>query len=166
MKVFLNIFGHTNNASLPLRMGIVITEKHQQFAELVDASYDEKGTNGQRPSEIESGNRHYTGILEIPNADKNLNAPHRLECRIVLGEPKNSEQSPPIITILMKNSNAGDMTVTKHIEGMLKRGKITVQDLISVFHPAYVRGEIKSSNDCEDLYREKIESIKLDTINV
>jgi hypothetical protein len=52
MKVFLSIYGHTNSASLPLRMGIAITEKHQQFCELKDACYDEKGTRGQRPSEI------------------------------------------------------------------------------------------------------------------
>jgi hypothetical protein len=66
----------------------------------------------------------------------------------------------------MTDSNAGDMTVTKHIEGMLKRGKISTQDLITVFHPAYARGEIQSSNDCEDLYRGKIESIKFDSTNI
>jgi len=42
-----------------------------------------------------------------------------------------------------------DLTVTKHLEEMQKRGKISTNDLITVFHPAYTRGELKSSNDCE-----------------
>ncbi len=162
MKVFLSLFGHTNSASLPLRMGIAITEKHQQFATLENAEYDEAGSLGQRQNEIDRGNRHYTGTLVIPNKDKDAGEPYRLDCRVVLGAPRTSDQSPPVITLLMKSSNRGDMTVTAHIERMLKRSQITTQDLIKFFHPAYVRGEITSSNDCEDIYRKQVETIKLE----
>jgi hypothetical protein len=61
-------------------------------------------------------------------------------------------QSPRIITILKKDTNAGDMTVTKHISEMLKRNQITKDELIQHFHPAYVNGFIKNSNDCVEIY--------------
>jgi hypothetical protein len=162
MKVYISLFGHTNSASLPLRMGIALTAKHQQFATLENAEYDEQGSLGQRQSEIDRGNRHYTGTLVVPSEHKELDQPYRFDCRVVLGAPKSSDQSPPVITLLMKSSNRGDMTVTAHIERMLKRGQISTQDLIKYFHPAYVRGEITSSNDCEDIYREHIETITLE----
>jgi hypothetical protein len=165
MKVFLGLHGHTNSASLPLRMGIVITEKHQQFATLEHAQYDEAGSLGQRQNEIDRGNRHYTGTLVIPNERKDTDEPYRLDCRLVLGAPRSSEQSPPIVTLLRQSSNRGDMTVTAHIERMLKRGQVKTQDLIKFFHPAYVRGEITSSNDCEDIYRQCVETVKLDVRN-
>lgn len=163
MKVFLSLYGHTNSASLPLRMGIAITEKHQQFAILEDAKYDEEGTLSQRQNELDRGNKHYTGTLVIPNESRSVDKPYCLDCRVVLGSPKTSEQSPPVVTLLMKTSNRGDMTVTAHIERMLKRGQITTEDLIKYFHPAYVRGEIESSNDCEDIFRKHIVSIALDS---
>ena len=161
MNVFLSILGHTNGASLPLRMGIRISEKHQQFATLEGAQYDESGTKGQRQNEIERGNRHYSGVLAVPHEDKNRDLPYKSECRVVLGAPKSSDQSPPVITILRKDGNKGDMTVTRHIEQMLKRGQINTDDLITVFHPAYLRGEIQSSNDCEDIFRAHVESLHL-----
>jgi hypothetical protein len=166
VKVFISIFGHANSVSLPLRMGMVITEKHQQFAQLSEAQYDEIGSKNQRQSEIERGNRHYTGILEIPHSDENINSPYKLQCRVVLAQPKHHDQSPPVVTILKLDGNAGDMTVTKHIERMLKRAQISVQDLLDIFHPAYVRGEIQSSNDCEDIYRYKVEPLKLDLSSI
>jgi len=161
MKIFLSMFGHTNQASLPLRMGLSITKKHQQFATLEDAVFDEDGTKGQRQDEIERGNRHYIGTLLIPNEDWLKDAPYKYECRIVLGSPKTSDQSPPVITILRRDSNRGDMTVTAHIERMLKRGQISTQDLIEVFHPAYLNGEIQSSNDCEDIFQNRLATIKI-----
>lgn len=35
---------------------------------------------------------------------------------------------------------------------MLKKGKINVEDLIGIFHPAYLRGELLTSNQCEEIY--------------
>lgn len=161
MKIYLNIFGHANSASLPLRMGLTISEKHQQFATLENAKFDEDGTKSQRQEEIERGNRHYIGTLSVPNENKLIDKPHKFVCRVVLGTPKNSDQFPPVITILRIEKNRGDMTVTAHIERMLKRGQISTQDLIFTFHPAYIRGEVQSSNDCEDIFRKSIENIEI-----
>lgn len=152
MDIYINLKGHANNSSLPLRMGIRLTQPHQRFATLRDAAYDEAGTNSQRPSEIEQGRRHYTGTLVIPNESPEEGPPHELPCRVVLGAPSSAGQRPPVITVLRTDNSKGDLTVTRHIEGMLKRGKISAIDLIQVFNPAYVRGEIQSSNDCEEIF--------------
>lgn len=166
MKIYLGLHGHANSVSLPLRMGISITQKHQQFAGLENATFDEEGTRSQRQNEIDRGNRHYTGMLTIPNEDPAVNRPYQFNCRVVLGSPRTSEQSPPVVTILRVDSNRGDMTVTAHIERMLKRGQITKLDLIETFHPAYVQGEIQSSNDCEDIFRDRISSIPVSQVQV
>lgn len=151
MKLYLGINGHANNESLPLRFGISITQKHQQFPELINALYDEKGTLGQRQDEINSGNKHYMGELYIPN--ENINGePYKFDCRLVLSSPSIG-QSPKIITILKRDRNSGDMTVTKHISGMLKRNQIDKNDLINYFHPAYTNGLIQDSNDCEEIFQ-------------
>jgi hypothetical protein len=147
-------------------MGMAITEKHQQFATLENAAYDEVGTRGQRPEEIDRGNRHYFGTLIVPNVNPSLDQPYKFDCKVVLGVPRSSEQSPPVITLLRKDSNRGDMTVTSHIDRMLKRGQITTHDLITVFHPAYLEGKIQSSNDCEDIFRSQIENLVINQVNV
>lgn len=151
MKVFLGLNGHTNSESLPLRFGVQITETHQQFATLENALFDEAGTNKQRPDEIERGNKHYLGDLCIPNAVKGA-APICHPCRIVLGSPKHSDQAPPVVTILRQEYSHGDLTVTKHISGMVKRGRITVSDIITFLHPSYIDGNITDSNDVEEIY--------------
>ena len=98
MKVFLSLYGHTNSASLPLRMGIAITEKHQQFAILEDAKYDEEGTLSQRQNELDRGNKHYTGTLVIPNESRSVVKPYCLDCRVVLGSPK-TNSSPNLLFV-------------------------------------------------------------------
>jgi hypothetical protein len=155
MDLFLGLNGHTNNESLPLRFGIQITEQYQQFVQLIDEIYDQDGTQRQRPKEVESGNRHYIGKLVIPNADKSQSN-YFAECRVVVGIPHNSTQKPPIVTILRKEFSPGDITVTKHISGMLKRGKITVSDIVKYLHPAYTEGRITNSNDVEEVFSNEI----------
>jgi hypothetical protein len=151
MKLFLGLNGHANSESLPLRFGISIQQKHQQYPELINQTYDDKGTLGQRQIEIDSGNKHYVGELHIPNEDSSKED-YIFNCRLVLSSPSIG-QSPRIITILQVDTNPGDMTVTKHISGMLKRNKISKNELIEYFHPAYKNGLIKDSNDCEEIYQ-------------
>jgi hypothetical protein len=157
MDIFLSLNGHANALSLPLRLGIRIAEPHQQFAELEGAQFDETGTRTQRQNEIDKGRRHYTGTLVIPHESAVGGEPHRLECRLVLGEPSNAKPRHRVITVLRVDNNKGDMTVTLHLEGMLKLGKITHDDLIRVFHPAYIRGELQTSNDCEEVFSRQIQ---------
>jgi predicted transcriptional regulator YdeE len=157
VKLYLPLYGHANQTSLPLRFGIYLSEKHQCFCELEDAIFDEESTNSQRVNEIEKGRKHYTGKLSFDASDKS----HKLgpyECRVVVEMPTSAEQSPKIITVMGNGSVKGDLTVTRHIEGMLKRNQITRDDLVSIFHPAYIAGKINDSNDCENLWRDKVQS--------
>lgn len=163
MEVFLGVNGHANSLSLPLRLGMRITELHQQFARLEPAEFDEAGTRSQRQNEIVEGRRHYLGTLVIPRETGEGGEPYLLDCRVVLGEPSSANQRPRVITVLRADNNKGDLTVTRHLEGMLKRGKITNDDLIRVFHPAYVRGELQSSNDCEEVFSQHVQ-VPADTI--
>ena len=156
MKIFLGLNGHANTASLPLRLGIQITEKHQQFPTLESATFDECGTSTQRVNEINDGRKHYFGTLAIKAVDPLSPVIHRLECRVVLASPRNANDLPAVITILQKCDNKGDMTVTRHLEKMMKKGRIKVSDIIAYFHPAYVNGEILDSTDCDDIYQRMI----------
>ena len=155
MKVFLGLHGHTNSESLPLRFGVQISQTHQQFATLEHAIFDESGTNKQRPDEIDRGNKHYLGDLCIPNALKG-EAPTCYACRVVLGNPRHSDQAPPIITILRQDFSHGDLTVTKHISGMLKRGRLSIDEVIKYLHPQYINGNINDSNDIEEIHSNNI----------
>lgn len=153
IKVFISLNGHANNVSLPLRMGMRLTTKNQQFATLKNADFDETGTNSQRVVEVEKFQRkHYTGTLSIANEDEASTEVYEMECRVVLEMPASPNNRPIIVTILRRENNKGDLTVTRHLEGMLKRGKINIDDIIRHFHPAYVRDKIRNSNDCEDIF--------------
>jgi hypothetical protein len=157
MKVYIPLYGHTNTTTLPLRFGVVLKQIHQCFCELSDAVFDEEGTNQQRADEIHKGRKRYSGNLSIPSTDQSeLLGP--FNCNVVLEPPSRSDQAPRVITILGsdKESIKGDLTVSRHIEGMLKSGQITTDDLVNVFHPAYAHGLINSSNDCETIWREQV----------
>ena len=155
MKIYLPLYGHANQASLPLRFGVFLTEKHQCFCVLDDYEFDEVGTKSQRMDEIEKGRKHYIGSLSFPSPNKSETiGPFR--CRVVLELPSNDNQVPKVITLMGDGSVKGDMTVTRHIEGMLKGNQINRDDLIEVFHPAYVSGKLKNSNDCEKIWRNEI----------
>lgn len=155
MRLYLSIFGHANKASLPLRFGVSLTEKRQQFCELANAIFDEEGTSQQRAAEIEKGRKHYSGELIIRKPDDSSNF-DPMPCRVVVESPNSADQAPRVVTILTMGDVKGDLTVTRHIEGMLKRNQIQPSDLIEVFHPAYRNGNLKDSNDCEELWREHI----------
>lgn len=150
MKVFIS--KHASRVSIPLRFGFLVNERMQRDADLVDSTYDEVGTKRQRQDEIDEGRRHYTGCLVIANPD-NLSSPHKIRCRVVLGEPKSANMHPPVITLLKEDFSKGDMTVTMHIEKLLTKRKITEQQILDVLHPAYMAGEINDSTDVDDALR-------------
>lgn len=157
MKVYIPLYGHTNTTSLPLRFGVKLEAINQCFCELSDAIFDEDGTNQQRADEIHKGRKRYSGSLRIPSANPSeVYGP--FNCTVVLEPPGRPDQQMRVITIMSsdKESIKGDLTVTRHIEGMMKNGQITTNDLINVFHPAYKQGLINTSNDCEKIWYELI----------
>ncbi len=166
MNIYISINGHANRSSLPLRFGLKLLDPHQSHCKLENATYDEVGTKSQRQNEIESGRRHYVGDLIIPKP-KNAGNYSAFRCRLILDTPKSSELKPSVVTILQLENNKGDLTVTRHLEGMLKRGKINTDDLIKYYHPAYVRGEVQDSNDCESIWEKDIrpQALMIETID-
>lgn len=157
MKVYISLNGHANKVSLPLRFGLSLSEPHQQYAELVNAQFDEASTAAQRPDEIDKQRKHYTGdlVISCPTGADVEGA--RIDCRVVIEPPRNPVGCSSVITVLSRTSTPGDATVTRHLDGMLKKGRITQEDLLNVFHPAYVSGQIKDSTDCEDVFRARLE---------
>jgi hypothetical protein len=154
MELFLSINGHANRESLPLRYGLQITEKHQQFCILHDAIHDTEGTKSQRQNEIEKGRKHFGGKLEIMGVDPNKNhEPFSTKC--VIEETNDKFKLPPIVTLLRDGSRS-DLATTMHIGNMVKRGKIDVEDIIKYLHPEYIDGNIRDSNDVEEIYQTKI----------
>ncbi|MCV0439139.1 MAG: hypothetical protein K5880_10930 [Hydrogenophaga sp.] len=157
MKVFIGLNSHSNKVSLPLRFGVSLTEQHQQFATLSNPVFDPAATDSQRPDEIARMRKHYSGRLVVPHASGSAAEAYALDCRIVLELPTDDSRVPAVITVLSISSTKGDATVTRHLEGMLKKGRISKQDLIDVFHPAYAQGKIADSTDCEEVFREHLE---------
>lgn len=158
MKVFIS--EHASKVSIPLRFGFLIKERIQRDADLVDSVYDDLGTKSQRQDEIDRGRRHYTGRLVISNPE-NILLPYEIRCRVVLGEPKSSNMSPPVITLLKEDFSKGDMTVTMHIEKLLQKRKITERQILEVLHPAYIAGKINDSTDVDDALRGSNTSIPI-----
>lgn len=159
MKVFIGLNSHSNKVSLPLRFGLNLTEQHQRIAELSNPVFDAIATDAQRPDEIARMRKHYTGCLVVPHESGIAAKPYALDCRVVLELPPDDSRAPSVITVLPISTVKGDATVTRHLEGMLKKGRISSRDLLDVFHPAYLRGDIADSTDCEDVFRRHLEKV-------
>jgi hypothetical protein len=159
MKVFIGLNSHSNKVSLPLRFGVSLIEKHQQIAELSNPVFDAIATDSQRPDEIARMRKHYAGRLVVPHESGIAAKAYELDCRIVLELPSDDSRAPSVITVLSMSMTKGDATVTRHLEGMLKKGRISTRDLLDVFYPAYMRGEIADSTDCEDIFRRHLEKL-------
>ena len=161
MKVFVPQFKHINKSVLPLRFGVSITQTHQSFCELTNYQYDDEGTKRQRGDEKSRGNKHYLGTLIVNNEDRN-DQPINLKGRFVISPPREGHERDVVVTALREDIEnlKSDIAVTKHLEGMLKRGRVTTQEIIEYFHPEYMSGKINESNDLEDVFQNLIRPIK------
>ena len=165
MKVFVPQFKHINKSVLPLRFGVSITQTHQSFCELTNYEYDDEGTKRQRGDEKSRGNKHYLGTLIVNNEDRN-DQPINLKGRFVISPPREGHERDVVVTALREDIEnlKSDIAVTKHLEGMLKRGRVTTQEIIEYFHPEYMSGKINESNDLEDVFQNLIRPIKAEAI--
>ena len=151
MNIFISLNGHANQATIPLRMGVTLRKEHQAHARLHDAQYDDEGTRSQRQNEIDKGRKHYLGELVVQpenEGDEEI----RLSCRAVLSEPRTHYQDPGLVTILRSDGNKGDLTVSLALESLLKKNKISTEDIISYFHKPYIEGQIRDSHDVYEMY--------------
>lgn len=152
MEIFINLHGKLNKSSLPLRFGFSLSQQHQSFAILDDEIFDPKGTELQRGDEIERGNKHFLGTL-IVNREQKSDGQYRQKGRFVIAPPPPDKDLDRLITVLREDIEnlKNDIATTRHLEGMLKRNRITTKEIITYLHPAYLNGKIKESNDIEDI---------------
>ena len=157
MDIYFSKFGHSNKSVLPLRFGVSISEKHQQYCYLENYHFDKEGTDRQRPDEIAKGRNHYLGTLVIPPPEpigENIN----LHGRWIIQKPTVEQRRPSLVTVLREDLDdfRSDLTVTKHLEGMLKRNKVNTEEIIDYMHPAYLQGKIQNSNDLQEILENEI----------
>lgn len=158
MEVFINQFGKINNAVLPLRFGISIAQTHQCFAKLEDPVLDEEGTRRQRDDEkFDKGRKHYIGTLIVPKEGRS-EKPHRCKGRFIVGPPPPTKDLNRLITALREDVEGlrNDIATSRHLEGMLKRNRVSTKEIIDYLHPAYLNGRIQDSNDIEIILQDEI----------
>ena len=154
MKLFVPPNGHANLITFPLRFGVSIPKDQIRNVALLDEEFDEEGTENQNKRERDGGRKHYLGKIFFESSDQAIKIEE--EVRAVLEMPVRQDQYPKLITVLMKEHTAGDNTVTKHLEGMHRDGKVTTQDVATIFHKAYTEGRLRNSNDVEAVYQQEI----------
>jgi hypothetical protein len=171
MKVFINQYGHINKSVLPLRFGISINQAHQSFANLNEAEFDNTGTENQRKDEIARGNKHYLGTLSINKENKN-DGYYQCKGRFVIAPPskyliREREKRDVVVTALRPEIEnlKSDIATTKHLEGMLKKNRITTEEIVKFLHPAYLDGRIIESNDIEEILADEIKPVRQKTDN-
>lgn len=161
LNVFINLYRHINSSVLPLRYGYQLSERHQRFAQIKDAEFDSKATDNQRGDERKKGRKHYRGILKVKNENKSLKS-HEFEGQWVLEPPFRDDEYNSIVTGFRPSLEnlRGSLSVTRHIDGLLKDNKINATDIIDYLHPLYLEGNIKTSNDVQAAYEKSILPIK------
>ena len=155
MQIHIQLHGKANKISLPLRFGIHLTEQHQVKAQLEDFSYDENGTKMQSEYERDKGRRHYIGTLKLLPPSHSADD-IRVKLRAVIQDPHVNHFDPALVTVLGVEQTPGDNAVTKHLEGMLQRHRITIEDIRTIFFNEYTNGNIRDSNDLETVFSTKI----------
>ena len=157
MDVFINQFSHVNKSVLPLRFGLCITQTHQSFAKLNNEVFDPIGTDRQRGDEKDRGNQHFLGTLLIKKENKN-HGYYECKGRFVIAPPPPERDLNRVVTALLDDITnlKNDIATTKHLEGMLKRNRITTEEIIQYLHPFYLHGKVRDSNDIEEILSSEV----------
>jgi len=144
---------HAKEDSIPLRLGRCLT-KDKIYLENIE--YDEKGTNGQKPDEIERGNRHAIADLWLEaEAGESLG-----RWRFVLGRPREDWQDPPVVTVLPvdRSSIKSEGALSLLLQRERKSGKhewLTPSYVAQVLFELYRGGELRHIEDLGEHIRER-----------
>jgi hypothetical protein len=132
-KIQVVLTNHAMMDCIPLRFGIVLTNKHC----FLEASLDDEGTSKQKPSEQNSGNKHFVGNL-IQNNQIIIN-----NARFVLGKKNNYEYSRPVIAVMLKEFGLATRSVSDLIRSYRENGDLSPEEIKNELHPLYKNKEIK-----------------------
>lgn len=156
MKIFIPFNGHANKFTFPLRFGYVLEKSECWNASFEDEEFDPKGTEDQRKSDRDKGRKHYLGTLIFESPEKGIQI--REKIRGVLEMPTSSDKLPLLVTVLGTENTKGDNTISPFLEGLHQKGKITTEEIRTVFHKAYVEGRILNANDVQEIFESEIQS--------
>lgn len=142
MKV--KISEHARYDSFPLRFGFVASE----FLELVAEVEDQHATARQKPKEIRAGNKHFIGELWTCQGEKLFRA------RVVLSGENDADLHPTVITVLSEIHIPVDRAVSEIVRAKRESGTLTIEKIIEVLHPLYVKGLISTPEKLIDIFVE------------
>ena len=154
MKIFVPPYGHANRYTIPLRFGFVIDHADCWDVDLDDALIDQEGTDNQTKRNRDLGRQHYVGTLKFRPAGQHAEVKEKI--RAVIEPPNQADKLPLLVTVLNVSNTKGDNSISSYLEEMAKRGRITTEDIRTVFHEAYVKGRIQTSYDIQEIYETEI----------
>ena len=132
-KIQVILTNHAMMDCIPLRFGIVLSNKHG----FLEASSDDIGTSKQKPAEQRSGNQHFVGNF-IQNNQTIIT-----DARFVLGKESNFNYSRPIIAVMLKDVGLATRGVSDLIRAYRENGDLSPDDIKNNLHPLYINNEIK-----------------------
>lgn len=156
MKIFVPPNGHANKYTIPLRFGLVLRKEDCWSVLLENAEFDKEGTENQTKSDREKGRKHYIGVLKFSSPDSGIEI--ETEIRAVLEMPTSADKLPLLKTVLGVHTTKGDNTISRFLEGLHQKGRISTEDIRTIFHRAYSEGRISDANDVQDIYEQEIKS--------
>ena len=129
-KRYPTLTRHAKFDCIPLRFGFI----PQVDAGVLTAKHDETGTNGQKPSEIRRGNKHFKGNLELTDGQLISNATF-----VVSPDDK-------IISVFIEESRA-TRGVGELVRAMREAKEIDSQWIVDNLYAPYRDGKMKSELD-------------------
>lgn len=157
MQVYIDKDAHINKSVLPLRFGISITQTHQTEGIIKKAQFDKKDTDMQKAWERKRGRKVYRGTLVFKKVNEKEGS-HYCKGKFAIEPQKKGNGCKKVVTALRLDIEKleDNNTITKHLEGMLKREQVSTDEIIKFLHPAYLDGKIRDSNCLEDVLRETV----------
>ena len=132
-KIQVVLTNHAMMDCIPLRFGIVLSDRHC----ILEAALDHEGTSKQKPIEQNNGNRHFVGNLIQNNQTVVSNA------RFVLAKKKKHEYSTAVINVMLKEFGLASRSVSDLIRSYRENGDLTPEEIKNELHPLYTNNEIK-----------------------
>ena len=154
MKIFVPPNGHANRYTIPLRFGFVIDNADCWDVILDDAVIDPEGTENQTKRNRDLGRQHYVGTLKFKPSGRSSQVEQKI--RAVIESPNHPDKLPLLVTVLNVTNTKGDNSISGYLEEMAKRGRITTEDIRTIFHDAYVEGRIQTAHDIQEIYEAEI----------
>jgi hypothetical protein len=129
-KRYPKLTWHAKFDCIPLRFGFI----PQVDAGVLTAKHHEAGTNGQKPSEIRRGNKHFKGDLELTDGQLISNATF-----VVSSDDR-------LISVFIEESRA-TRGVGELVRAMREANKIDSQWIVDNLYAPYRDGKMKSELD-------------------